>query len=67
MARPSQFLLDFRKTIEFVLSQVGGLSLRDFIKLYDFDEFLRGEAAECESPRKLAIAFALRFLAEVKP
>jgi hypothetical protein len=67
MPRPPQFLFDFKRTIQFVLSQIGGVSHGEFVRLYDFDDFLEGEALECHSPRKLAIAFAARFLADVRP
>jgi hypothetical protein len=65
MPRRQQFLHDFKQTVEFLLSQVGGVSRRDFVKLYEFDEFLQGEAQQCRTPRALAIAFAARFLARV--
>lgn len=67
MPRPLPFLLEFERTIEFVLSQVSGVSRRDFIRLYDYDDFLEGEASQCETPRQLAIAFATRFLGAVSP
>ena len=67
MPRPPQFLFDFKRTIDYMLSQVGGVSRRDFVRLYDYDDFLEGEALQCKTPRELAIAFAVRFLGSVSP
>ena len=65
MSHPTKFFFEFKQTVEFVLSQVSGVSLRDFVRLYDYDDFLQGEALQCESPRELANAFAARFLSSV--
>jgi len=65
MPRPLQFFFDFKRTIEITLRSVRRLSLRHFIDEYDYDEFLEGEAPECQTPRQLALAFACRFLATV--
>jgi hypothetical protein len=67
MPRPTQFLLDFKRTVDYVLSQVHGVSRRDLIRLYDYDDFLEGEAVQCKSARDLAIAFASRVLGSVSP
>jgi hypothetical protein len=67
MPRPPQFLFDFKRTIDFMLSQVGGVSRREFVRLYDYDDFLEGEASQCQTARQLAIAFASRFLRAIRP
>lgn len=67
MPRPPQFFFDFKHAIDYMLSQVGGVSKRDFVRLYDYEDFLEGEASQCQSASELAIAFASRFLNSVNP
>ncbi len=67
MPSPPQFFLDFKRTVDYMLTQVGGVSRRDFVRLYDYDDFLEGEAAQCNTARELAIAFASRFLGSISP
>jgi hypothetical protein len=65
MAETPKFLFQFKESIAFVLSQVAGVSLRDFNRLYEYDEFLERDAIKCQTPRELALAFAARFLGSV--
>src|SRR5207245_105115 len=67
MPRPPQFFLAFTRTVDYVFIKVTGVSRRDLVRLYDYDHFLEGEAAQCKSARELALAFASRFLGSVTP
>jgi len=67
MPRQPQFFIEFKQTIEFAFNQVAGVSHRDFNRLYDYDDFLEGEAVHCRTARELAIVFAVRFLGAVNP
>jgi|SRR4051795_3069564 hypothetical protein len=67
MPRPSQFFFDFTRAVDYMLSQVRGVSRWDFVRLYDYDDFLEREAAQCKTARELATAFASRFLGSVNP
>src|SRR5687767_9951531 len=62
MPRPPKFFFNFKQTVDYMLNQVDGVSRRDLDRLYDYDDFLEGEALQCQSARELAIAFASRFL-----
>lgn len=65
MARPADFVFNFKRTVEAMLRGTRRLSLRHFIDEYDYDDFLESEALDCGTPRTLALAFACRFLTVV--
>jgi hypothetical protein len=67
VSRPHSFLFEFKRTVDYILTQVEGVSRRDFVRLYDYDDFLDGDASQCQTARELAIAFASRFLGSVNP
>jgi hypothetical protein len=67
MSRPSHFHQRFKRIVENSLTSVRGLSLRHFCGVYDYDDFLDGEALQCTTSRQLAVAFASRFLDTVPP
>jgi len=67
MPRPPHFFFAFTRSVDYILGQVRGVARRDLVRLYDYDQFLEGEAAQCKSARELAIVFASRFLDSVSP